>query len=105
MDRVTDLATIVQREVEDYASGGDHKAVSYAVSDTARQIYTAIVVPDLPRPFPARVIVMARVVDDMVIIDEDTTDRPLWEELVRAGIPREKIILTYAGEHLPTKEA
>jgi hypothetical protein len=104
MDRVSDLAAIVQREVEDYASGGDHKAVSYAVSDTARQIYTAIVVPDRPRPFPARVIVMARVVDGIVIIDEDTTDRPLWEELVRAGIPRDQIVCLYAGEEIPTKE-
>jgi vancomycin permeability regulator SanA len=45
--------------------------------------------------------VMARVVGDKVIIDEDTTDRPLWKELVAAGIPREQIILTYAGETLP----
>ncbi len=101
MDRISDLTTVVQREVEDYVRGKDLKAVSYAVSDTARQIYTAIVVPDRPRPFPARVIVMARVVDDMVIIDEDTTDRPLWEELVRAGIPRDKIVCLYAGEEVP----
>jgi hypothetical protein len=33
---------------------------------------------------------------DKVIIDEDVTDRPLWEELVRAGVPREKIICAYA---------
>jgi hypothetical protein len=104
MDRITNLALTVQREVEDYVRGKDLKAVSYAVSDVARQIYVAIVVPDRPRPFPARVIVMARVVDDIVIIDEDTTDRPLWEELVRAGIPRDQIVCLYAGEEIPASK-
>jgi hypothetical protein len=47
------------------------------------------------------VVVLARIVDDFVIIDEDTTDRPLWQELVQAGIPRERIICLYAGEELP----
>lgn len=46
---------------------------------------------------------MARVVGDMVVIDEDITDRPLVNELVRAGIPREKIVLLYAGEQVPTE--
>jgi hypothetical protein len=96
-----DIRSIVQREVEDYASGGDWKAVSYPVSDEKRQTYSVVVVPDRPRPFPARVVVMARVVDDRVIIDEDTTDRPLWQELVRAGIPRQQIICLYAGETVP----
>jgi hypothetical protein len=40
-------------------------------------------------------------VGDKVVIEEDTTDRPLVNELVRAGIPREQIICTYIGEKLP----
>ena len=103
MDRIDELTTIVQREVEDYTSGGYWQASAYPVSDTVRQIYTAVVVPDRPRPFPARVAVMARVVGDIVIIDEDITDRPLVNELIRAGIPREKIVLLYAGEQVPTE--
>jgi hypothetical protein len=43
---------------------------------------------------------MARVVGNKVIIEEDTTDRPLVEALIRCGIPREHIILVYAGETL-----
>lgn len=102
MERVfVDLSRIVQREVEDYASGGDLDAVTYRITDHERRTYSVVVVPDRPRPFPARVVVMARVVDDRVIIDEDTTDRPLWQELVRAGIPRQQIICLYAGENPP----
>lgn len=99
MDTTLDALNVtVQREVEDYARGGDWKATTYPVSDPVRQTYAVVVVPDRPRPFPARIVVMARVVDDHVIIDEDTTDKPLFEELMRAGIPREKIVLLYAGE-------
>lgn len=104
-DAAVDLVAVVQREVEDYARGGDWKAITYPVSDTARQHYTVLIIPDYPRKYHAAIIVAARVVDDFVVIDEDITDRPLWKELMRAGIPREKIILTYAGEQIPTKES
>jgi hypothetical protein len=100
MDRVIDLAAIVQRVVESYA-GPALKAVTHAFADHQRRSYAVVIVPDLPRPFKARVVVMARIVDDMVIIDEDTTDRPLVDALMKAGIPREKIILLYAGEEAP----
>ena len=96
-----DLADIVQHTVEDYAEGNWLEAQGYAVADPKRRIYAALVVPDYPRRQQAGIVVMARVVGDNVIIDHDTTDRPLWEELVRAGIPREQIILTYAGEQVP----
>jgi hypothetical protein len=102
MDRVADLIAIVQREVEDYELPV-LLGTSYAISDTARQRYAVLVVPDSSRKFNAGITVIARVVDDKVIIDEDTTDRPLWKELVRAGIPREQIILAYAGEEAPTQ--
>ena len=101
MERVMDLPLVIQHEVEDYAKGHWWKSAGYAVSDISRRIYTVVVVPDRPRPFPARVVVMARIVDNYVVIDEDTTDRPLWQELVQAGIPRAKIICLYAGEQIP----
>jgi hypothetical protein len=48
--------------------------------------------------------VMARIEGDKIIIEEDTTDQPLYERLERAGILREQMILTYAGEELPGEE-
>jgi hypothetical protein len=101
MDSVTHLTELVQREVEDYARGGTARAVTYPISDTTRQIYSVTVVSDYPRKYKSAVVVQARVVGDYVVVDEDITDRPLWKELVRAGIPREQIILAYAGESLP----
>jgi hypothetical protein len=46
--------------------------------------------------------IMARVIDDSVVVESDKTDRPLYEELLRAGISREHIVLAYEGESLPT---
>jgi len=100
-DAITDLIATVQREVEDYARGGGWEHIAYPISDTARQYYTVLIIPDYPRKYRAGIVVAARVIDDYVVIDEDATDRPLWKELMRAGIPREKIILTYAGEKIP----
>jgi hypothetical protein len=104
-DGILDLVMIVRREVEDYAKGGIWKAITYPVSDHARQHYAVLVIPDYPRKDPAAIVVAARVVDDKILIEEDITDRPLWEELVRAGIPREKIICLYAGEQLPSNNS
>jgi hypothetical protein len=103
VDRVIELVEIVRHEVEDYAAGGSVRAAVYAVSDPARHIYAVIVVPDYPRDFPAGVVILARIVGDKVVIEQDLTDRPLFKELMRVGIPREQIILTYAGEAPPVR--
>lgn len=104
MDRIIDLQAIVQREVEDYASGGSWQTTFYPISDTTRQHYTVLAFPDYPRKFRAGIVIAARIINDKVVIDEDITDRPLVEELLRAGIPREQIVLAYAGEPVPTTE-
>lgn len=35
---------------------------------------------------------------DKVIIERDVNDRPLVDVLIAAGIPRDRIVLAYAGE-------
>jgi hypothetical protein len=106
MDRVNELTAIVRREVADYANARGWKAKIYSVEDEKRHIYTVIDVPDKDHPLVSKagVIVMAHIENDKVIIDEDITDRPLYEALEEAGIPREQIILAYAGEKLPDEK-
>jgi XisI protein len=105
MDQVMDVVKIVQREVAAYADVNTYKGETYYVEDDHQGYYLVLVVPDLPRPFPTRAVVMARIESDRVIIEEDTTDRPLFEALMRSGIPREKIVLAYAGESLSSESA
>lgn len=94
------LAEIARREVEKYVASSDN-ANFYSILDDQQQTYAVVVVPNTPRPFPVEIVVMARVVNDHIVIDEDTTDKPLVDALmVNGGIPREQIILAYVGEML-----
>ena len=98
-DNTISLASVVQHEVENY-SGPSIKARTFALSDPEKHTYAVMIVPDFPRKFDASIMVLARLDNGKVVIEEDTTDHPLWRELVRAGIPREQIVLAYAGEKL-----
>jgi hypothetical protein len=99
MDTVKDLTSIVKEAVEGYAADG-WQLTDYQISDTARQTFAVVSIADYPPRWKPSVVVMARVVDDHVIIDVDITDRPLVDELERAGIRREKIVLAYLGQTL-----
>jgi hypothetical protein len=106
MDRISDLARIVQPEVAAYHTIA-WKAKSYYLADDKNQIYAVIDIPEREHPIEDRpaIIVMARIDGERVIIVEDITDRPLYEALMRAGIPREQIVLAYAGESLSSESA
>jgi hypothetical protein len=100
------LVDITRREVDLYA-GNTQGAAQYSVADNDQQLYLVVTVPENPAERPAWVGVMARVVGDYVVIDEDTSvDKPLYEALMaNGGVPREKIILAYRGETLPESPA
>jgi hypothetical protein len=92
------LKEIVRDTVFWYAGGG-FDLRTYPVSNDALGVY-AVNMFRTPRnePSKTKVIVQVRIDGDRVIIEEDVTDRPLVDALVQAGIPREKIVLAYAGE-------
>jgi len=99
---LTELETITRTEVEKYLAIS-YTSTFYTILDDAQKLYAVVSVPHLPRPWPSRVVVMAQVVNDKVIIIEDVTDKPLVDALmVNGGVPREKIILAYAGETIPS---
>jgi hypothetical protein len=50
------------------------------------------------RKRPSDLVVFARLVDNKVIIEEDFSDKPLVDKLLRRGIPREQVVLIYQGE-------
>jgi vancomycin permeability regulator SanA len=43
-----------------------------------------------------------RIEGNPVVIEYDANNKPLIEMLISAGIPREQIVLAYAGETLET---
>ena len=106
MERIESLVRIVQREVADYQRPA-LKATTYFFEDRENYRYLVVLLPEyvVRQKVNSGIVVMARVVGDTVIIDEDTTDKPLFKELMRAGIPRDKIVLLYAGEQPPQPES
>jgi hypothetical protein len=99
---VAALKEQVREAVAWYAgSGRGLNARLFVAFDEERQVYivTSVVYPRYTDT--AAVVVLVRIVGDRVVIEEDNTDRPLWQRLLQQGIPREKIILAYAGEPVP----
>lgn len=97
------LAETVKKEVAWYASGGLNLK-SFLLTDEEKQVYGVTVIDYPVHKRRAGVPVLARIVGDYVIIEEDNTDKPLQDRLVAAGVPPEKIILAYAGEAYPDLE-
>ena len=95
------LAEITRREVERYVGHSDESNL-YFLADDKQLAYAVVDVPNIPRTYSTEIVVMAHVIGDYIIIDEDTTDKPLVDALIiSAGLPREKIILAYQDEAIP----
>jgi len=104
MERVTSLVETLKSELTWYANTTGYKTTAYFFCDDDLQKYVIVDVTDTDYPgeHSAVVMMMAHIDDDIIVIDADITDKPLYEALMHAGIPREKIILAYAGEKLLT---
>lgn len=98
---MADLNEIVKRAIAWYASGGGDNLKTFVLSSETDKVYAVNIIDTPIRKRPAGVVVMARIVGDKVVIEEDTTDRPLVNALIEAGIPRDQIVLAYAGESIP----
>jgi hypothetical protein len=44
---------------------------------------------------------IVRMIGDIIVIDRDNNNKPLVDALLQAGVPREQIVLAYAGETTP----
>lgn len=97
---------IVREEVTKYAGTRGHGANLrlFKILDDEQEIY-AVNAIDFPiRKHGAGVVVLARIVQGCIVIEEDATDKPLVDALEQRGVPRDKIVLAYAGETVPDAE-
>jgi len=101
MDRVVDVSGAVARQIMDYVTEGVFDADSYFLRDDAKRTYSFVSVPHHD-PQDALIVMLARITaDNRVVIETDRTDKPLYEALINAGIPRSQIIRAYAGKTEP----
>jgi hypothetical protein len=103
MDRIENLASLLKEEVARYAKAEAWRGDLFFFEASDKPVYSVIFAPheDHPDKLPS-VVIMAQVIGDNVIINEDGTDRPLFKRLMEQGLSRQQIILAYAKESLPT---
>src|SRR5690242_20128198 len=94
------LKTVVQREIEAYTGRGLN-GYAYLIANPEQQAFTVVSVGYIDGQRIVSADLIVRLIADSVIIERDDNDAPLVDALVQAGVPREKIILAYAGEPVP----
>ena len=99
MDRITQ---IVREEVQKYAGQGrGANILLFPILDDEHKTYAVNAVDYPKRRTLAGVVVLARIVDDKVVIEEDAADKKLVDALIQRGISRDQIVLAYADEIIP----
>ncbi len=98
----TDLARITRQEVRKFA-GTVAEGRLYDMLDDTNLRYGLVYVPQEEAQRPAWVMLLARIVNRYIVIEEDTAvDQTLLDALMtNGGIPREQIVLAYKGETIP----
>jgi hypothetical protein len=94
MDRIIDT---LKQTLEGYA-GKALNGYSYLTRSTDEHLFTVVTVGYLPKKRIVNIGLIVQVVGDHIIIEHDINNKPLVDALVQAGVPREQIILAYAGE-------
>jgi len=95
-----DVAIILQQMAE-YAKTSLEGEPSYITQSIDGSLFTVVDVSHTDANHHADLSLAVRLLPDFVIIEHDINSKPLVNALVQAGIPREKIILAYAGEVVP----
>lgn len=94
MDTAVDTLCDVLRGYAGRALNG----YSYLTSSADRRVFAIVSIGHVRDRQIADTGLIVRLVGDSIVIERDINDKPLVEALVAAGIPRDRIILAYAGE-------
>jgi hypothetical protein len=94
------LEKIVMREMERYAVKGLNGYSVLTASPDGRFL-TVVSIANVKGQRLTTASLIAHLEGNSIIIEHDINNKPLVDALVQAGIPREQIILAYAGESVP----
>jgi hypothetical protein len=98
MDTLT--REILKREMQAYAKKG-FNGYGILMANDAEDYWAVVYFSDFRGQHIVDAGIAVRLQDELIIIEHDANDKILLDALLQAGIPREKIILAYAGEPAP----
>ena len=94
------LKQTVQRVMKGYAKNPVNGR-SYLTVDETQTVFTVVTVAQFQGKRFTNTDLVVQLVNDKIVIERDQNDKLLVDALVQAKIPREQIILVYAGEVVP----
>ncbi len=71
---------------------------SYLTSSADQHVFAVVSVGEVRDKRIADAGLIVRLVGDKIVVECDLNDKPLVDALIQAGVPREQIVLAYAGE-------
>jgi hypothetical protein len=90
----------VRTTIEGYTGEGLNGHASLTMS-ADQSLFTVVVSATIGDQRTVSASLIVRITADKIIIEHDNNFPPLVDALLQAGIPREKIVLAYAGEPVP----
>ena len=91
------LKETLQNVMKGYAGKGLN-GYSYMTRSDDGQFFTVVSVGQVRGKQIVETGLAVHLIDDKIIIERDVNDKILADALLQAGVPREQIILAYAGE-------
>jgi hypothetical protein len=74
---------------------------SYLTQSEDGLVYTVVDVARIQGKHVSGVSLVVRIAGEFIIVERDQNDKTVLDALLQAGIPRNQIILAYAGEPVP----
>ncbi len=93
-----DTLTETLRQVMIGYSGEALNGYSYLTSSADQQVFTVVSVGQVLGQRIVDTGLVVRIRNKRIIVEYDVNDKPLVDALVSAGVPRNQIVLAYAGE-------
>jgi hypothetical protein len=101
MEELDQKLALIHKTVAEYAKAALTGETSYVAQSADGQLLTVVDVMTSADNHHASIGTAVRLFADFVIIEHDMNNKPLVDALLQAGIPREQVILAYAGEPVP----
>ena len=93
---------ILREEVEKYGRSARGANIRlFSILDDEQNIYAVNAVDYPSRQDVAGVVILARLVGNIIVIEEDMGDKKLVDALMNRNISRDQIVLAYDGEAIP----
>lgn len=94
------LKQILLEELKGYTGQGLND-FAYLTSNDVEQIYSIIDIATVGNKRIVGTVLVARLIDQNIVIEIDRHDKTLAEALLARGVPESQIILAYRGDTIP----